>query len=407
MKTKKLIRLIIPAFTILFFSCKRESLTSEPILQQSAISEKLKAWYEAKPGSLPSNSEKTISQSDRKISKPDWAQTRYYPAEQLYITPVAISGQTTSGKNILHKYLVARGAPDGPISSASYKYIITQKDAGPVSPLTANPTPAFLNAEQVPPEFKGAIFEYDMNNALVSGMYFEDGHMSNKSTKLNFKAAGVNTTPNFADPNECQGQVVCVEWFWQTWANGVLINEEYLYTTCECWGAGGGGGGGGQTPTAEEMLNQALMCGHPVSIKGPGSVISESSTSRSRFYPWTYYTITYNSGYGLGSFAYDYYSLETGTQIFGADNQWHWQSLTHTNYSRSGFSLGIIVFNLTNQNFDPHINTGSQGSNANMIITYDAEVSMFYQGVNVTRQSGLTSSATWSVSQYWGGIPGA
>lgn len=406
MKTKKLIRLIIPAFTILFFSCKRESFTNEPVIQQSAVSEKLKAWYEARPVSLPSNSEKTISQSDRRISKPDWSQTRYYPAEQLYITPVAISGQTAGGKNMLHKYLVARGTPDGPINSATYMYIITRKDAGPVSPLTANPTPAFLNASQVPPEFNGAIFEYDMGNALVSGKYFEDGRMSTKTTKLSLKAAGVNTTPNFADPNECQGQVVCVDWYWQTWVNGELLNEEYLYTTCECWGAGGGGGGG-QTPTGQEMLAQMLICGHPVSIKVPGNVISETGTSRSRFYPWTYYTISYNSGYGLGSFAYEYHSMETGTQIFGADNLWHWQSFNHTSYSRSGYSMGIIVFNLSNQNFDPHINTGPQGSNATMLISYDAQVSMFYQGATIARQEGLVSTASWGIGQYWSGVPGA
>src|SRR5262249_19594081 len=45
-------------------------------------------------------------------------------------------------------------------------------------------------------------------------------------------------------PINCENPVG-IDWYWQHWVNGVLEDEEYLYTTCPCGTTGGGGGGGG------------------------------------------------------------------------------------------------------------------------------------------------------------------
>lgn len=45
-------------------------------------------------------------------------------------------------------------------------------------------------------------------------------------------------------------EIVQIDWYWQTWVDGVLISEEYLFTTNEILCSPGGGGGGDSTLTS-------------------------------------------------------------------------------------------------------------------------------------------------------------
>lgn len=403
MKTIRTSALLIPLMAILLLGCKRESLSNEPIAQQTGMGEKVKAWYEARPASQTPGKVKSISRSDRSFSEPDWNTTRYYPAGRLFISPVKFDPNKTAVNNNLKKFLVTTGNSDGNISSGKYIYLLTKKAESPSTAFVQNAEPAFLMQQKIPESFTGALFEYDLDNKFISGKYYEQGKPTDKITRLSYKSGSAGSGSNYADPN-CEGEVICVEWYWQTWVNGVLVYEEYLYTTCECMEQGGGGGGG-QTPTPQQMLDQVLLNGHPVSIKLGSTLISESSTIRVRDYHWMYYVISFNSPWGIGSCNFNYLSNERGTQYFGTDNRWHWQSLVHLSNSRQGYSLGLLVFNLNNQVFTPSINTGPLGNYANMNITYEATASMIVEGISVFSTSSLQSSCTWNIYEYWGGMP--
>jgi len=265
MKTIKTFALLIPLMTILFMGCKRESFNNEPMAHQPGMGEKVKAWYETRRASAQSNSAMTISKSDQKLGQPDWSATRYYPASQMYISPVKFDPKKMAVNKNLQKYLVATGTPDGNINSGKYIYVLTKKTDGPAPLFAQNAEPAYLMQQKIPDGFTGAIFEYDLDNNFISGKFYEQGRPTDRTTRMSYKSSSAGTRSNYADPN-CEGEMVCVEWYWQTWVNGVLVYEEYLYTTCICM-VQGGGGGGGQTPTGEEILTKALFHGHPVSIK--------------------------------------------------------------------------------------------------------------------------------------------
>lgn len=61
----------------------------------------------------------------------------------------------------------------------------------------------------------------------------------------------------------------CLDWYWQTFVNGVLVEEVYLYTTCSeeegpqggcgCTGGGGGGGNSGPGEANENPCAQAAF----------------------------------------------------------------------------------------------------------------------------------------------------
>lgn len=403
MKTIRTSVMLIPLMAILLMGCKRESLNHEPVAQEPGMGEKVKAWYEARPASQTTGKVKSISRSDRYFSEPDWSTTRYYPASQLFISPVKFDPQKTAVNSNQKKFLVTTGNSDGIISSGKYIYLLTKKAEGPAPAFVQNAEPAFLMQQKIPAGFSGAVFEYDLDNNFISGRYYEHGKQTDNITRLSYKSGSTGNGSNYADPN-CEGVVICVEWYWQTWVNGVLVYEEYLYTTCECMEQGGGGGGG-QTQTPQQMLDQVLLNGHPVSIKTGSSLVSESSTIRVRDYIWMYYVISFNSPVGIGSCNFSYYSKERGTQYYGTDNRWHWQSLEHISHSREGFSFGLLGFNLNNQVFTPTINTGPQGNYAKMDITYEATASMIYEGINVFSTFSLQSSGTWNIFEYWGGMP--
>ncbi len=67
----------------------------------------------------------------------------------------------------------------------------------------------------------------------------------------------INSTLSRDHPLEEGCIIEQIDWYWQTFINGVLVSEEYLFTTNEiiCEGGGGGGGGGSLPPNQQPLYN--------------------------------------------------------------------------------------------------------------------------------------------------------
>ncbi len=89
----------------------------------------------------------------------------------------------------------------------------------------------------------------------------------------------------------------CIEWYWQTYENGVLVSEQYIFTTCggqvveEGGGGGGSGGGGGGWPGGDEeaVVSRTLtwtVATNPASEEGIGE-IKATETIKGRRRPST------------------------------------------------------------------------------------------------------------------------
>jgi len=389
MKTIRTSALLIPLMTILLMGCKRESLNHEPVAQQPGMGEKLQAWYESRPAIQTANPAKTISKSDHQLSKPDWNATNYYPASQLFVSPVKFDTKKTAVSSNFQKYLVGSGTPDGNINSGKYIYLITKKTDGPAPAYVQNAEPAFLMQQKIPEAFTGAVFEYDLDNNFLSGKYYEQGRSTDKITRLSYKSGGVNTSANYEDPGECEGEMICTDWYWQTWVNGELVYEEYLFTTCECnSGTGGGGGGGTPTPPTPLQMCQVavqniLNATNSANLRLSNDIESQTPLKRTRIYSWKCV-----QGFGWYVVAYD-----KGVQIRDKINTpWKWESLVNLGISKQGNSAtygGTIT--ATKVLIEPVM--GTYHCIMNSIVNIKATVT--YAGVTFTNEKDVVSHYTY------------
>ncbi len=330
MKTKTLLLAIATLAIAIFTGCKKEnSSTGLDENEQGLISQTAKNWVESQ--------EETTKPPNLKIlgsAKPDWKNTIYYPGENLYLTPVNLKNELTA-----HKYLAETADKNGKITKGNY-YIVLSKDK------MANPEKIILahlyNNHQMPESFNGALLEYNLNNNIVSTRHFENGKEVKKTDKLITKATEKNKIvnpgeTNYADPEECGGEVITIDWYWQTWINGVLVYEEYLFSTIYCTNSGGGGGGnsgggGGSIPPeqlAESILNVMQNNTHATSQTIENTIVSEDVQHRVAMYKWK---CIEGTGWKI-------YSFEKGTHK-KKHNVWQWESLEHINTGLEGTVVG-------------------------------------------------------------------
>lgn len=148
-----------------------------------------------------------------------------------------------------------------------------------------------------------------------------------------------NTPINSNAPVEGCDDVICVDWYWQTYVNGVLVYEEFLYQTCECLNSGGGGGGGGgttsTTPTDLEQctiaLNNIVNATSLSSTLISETLESETTETKTKLYSWDCLK---------NSYGWKVVSFERGVhKKRGITNAWEWQSLENIGISKEGNTL--------------------------------------------------------------------
>ena len=130
------------------------------------------------------------------------------------------------------------------------------------------------------------------------------------------------------------GTIVTIDWYYQTWVNGILVNEEYLFTTHECWGGGGGGGGAGGGGGSGSNCNTAIEdfagLGHSVEQTVSRNEVIDNNTATVYFDWMIYKAITW----GI-------MSREKVVFYRNASNKpWNRSEYTHLGDSPTGMVIG-------------------------------------------------------------------
>lgn len=326
---------LIIAFAAGIVSCKKNNADQFASVKNES-GKQLSTWYD---NQLKAISVKTMAVLGS--DQPDWSQSKFFADQGMYITPVALK---ENGKAA--KFFTAKQAA-GSFKEGSYFVFLTKKGA-----LLKNPEQLILNrfnsSKAGNGNFSGAILQYDMNNKLISAAHFKDGVESGTVTVDNIvykpekaKIKSEEGPVGNVAPLECgEGvQSFCIDWYWQTYEEGVLVEEEYLYTTCYCLSTGGSNNANINQLIANSVLDPALNVTIS-NILQSCSYEFETPTTRSVIYHWQC----------ANHPTYKIYSTERGNLILSGNSspsyKWKFSSIQgvqHLSTSLEGWSLGAEI----------------------------------------------------------------
>ena len=177
----------------------------------------------------------------------------------------------------------------------------------------------------------------------------------------------------------------CIDWYWQTFENGILISEEYQYTTCKC---GGGGSGIGIIPyenLCTTLDNESLG----FSTNQINSISYEydeaSPLSKRGSYIWKCHT--------AGNWWFNSFESSSLTKEIATD-PWAFESLSHTsNSSMQGHITNGLAAEMRLHNATP---TYVTQSTAKMDLDYEVVVKCIDPGMTCTRSKTYPAYAIFS-----------
>lgn len=240
---------IILTLIIFLTACKKESdlISPRPSINSKSI-ESVKTWYEQQihlitnEGNKNNFTLKTIKKSGIVI----WDKTIWDGKLNSYVTPINIVRKNSNDTIQVSKYLITQIDERGLIKTGLYVYVISNK--------TSSNKQSLNSTEEFRPESESTAtyIYYDLNNNFQSSKNYRNKQLTNKkdaiTIKLNLSANDNSASPSVVNPNEEGCNIITIEWYWQTYINGVLVSEEYLFSTNEWVCPGGGGGSPPTTP---------------------------------------------------------------------------------------------------------------------------------------------------------------
>lgn len=186
----------------------------------------------------------------------------------------------------------------------------------------------------MPSDFDGAIIKYDKENNLVSSKHFEHGILSNKTDKIQVKQSSAEGPVTSYAPLPSGCGYIIIDWYWQTYVNGVLVDEEYLYTTQVVLCGDGSGTGGGEGTVCEQAQN----------FLNEGSVQSGAVSSIDVFnngFTWkkSYNWMIFHSG-TWGLLSYEQATFEKIHYQSNNTNRWEFIDFKHQKITPVGSNIG-------------------------------------------------------------------
>jgi len=160
-----------------------------------------------------------------------------------------------------------------------------------------------------------------------------NGNMIFLKEKIN-KGSGGSSNYEAENCEANGGTIVTIEWYYQTWVNGILVNEEYLFTTHECWGGGGGGGGagggGGNGSNCNTAIEDFANLGYSVEQTVSRNEVIDNNTA-TIYYDWIIYK----------AITWGIMSREKVVFYRNASNKpWNRSEYTHLGDSPTGMVIG-------------------------------------------------------------------
>lgn len=280
-----------------------------------------------------------------------WDKAVSFDDQQRVLVPVNMNARKTSKTLLTQKYLVL--SKTGNIKNATFYYLITDlSKANPVSNLLG--VNKLLNKEIVEEAKNIAdvestiIYRVDLPDVFKSEKQNSEFRNGRNGKFVNFKlltqysrnSKDVDTTSNnnFQTLESCTasgGSMVEIEWWYQIYVNGVLVYEEYVYSTFQCIGGvsgGSGGGGTGGTPTNAciTTLTNFSNAGSSVS-QLVSENIQEQPLKKTIFYNWRFYhALTW------GLVSYEKVDFERRSERLG----WVFKSYSSLGDASVGSSIG-------------------------------------------------------------------
>jgi hypothetical protein len=314
--------------------------------------QKVKAWFEAQPVAVTATGQRGTATSRRNMPPVSlqWDKANYFADERAYVVPAAVQ----TGGSEAYAYLVITTDTQGNPQQAGYTIALPNKKQMSAAQISGiNAVPGFLQGRQVPASFTGALLQYSSDgygysNACFAGGQAKAGEAAGLIAK---KATAGNRAP-------CTGETVCTDWYWQTWVDGNLIDEEFLFTTCACdGGAGGGGMGDDVNPLVTQFYNYIQSTSSPVTASAPTTtggadpisfthtwVVTKGSIANWYVYATTrmdyYHTKLYNSQTGVFDHIYDIVYLNTPSTYYAGS-----QTFVTTTWTQTAVTNDILSNN--------------------------------------------------------------
>ena len=402
---KKIIRghLFVFATIAMLLSCKKETIEESAVKGPEIVTQKIKTWYNSQPTGAKSQIVMVNAKAIKIIESLVYEETKYYSASNTSITPVTVDNVRKGIKT--YKYLATVSNSVGEVIKANYFVVLQSNNnasqkAQAVESLVV--TPELISLKNIPANFTGAIIKYDDENIIISSVHYENGILVSKTDKISLKVSNrINIEETVADdgpvgsvaPLDEGCSYVTIDWYWQSYENGVLISEEYVTSTIGivCGGNGGGGSVGGASiaEVAQAAVNTLTSTANATS-----TAISSGSTPIDDLTVEKLYSWKCVEGFGWKCVAYD-----KGIQKRVSINKpWKWHSLQNLAISQVGNTITANATITTAKVFaDPII--GEYTSTMNVMVNVKATMTYSVAGItgSVTSQRDIPSHMNWLI----------
>jgi len=267
-----------------------------------------------------------------------WQAAGFDAATNTHWVPAAFTNSKQLGGKP-NGYLMATENGQGQITSG--QYIMVFPNAQKMGKNKTGLTPEALLNQEKPKNFSGALLYYDMQGQLTGSKVYEAGQLQPKAT-ANLAARDEGTgspSPNKVQ-QECGGAVgtnPCIDWYWQTYVNGVLVSEDYINTTC-CGGTSGGGSSNGNA-VAECQASFNNFVAQGKAVNGTPTEIGGVQTAAK--WPKTYKWMIYDA---VTWFLISYEKAVWKKVYYPSSGQnlWEFESFVHERVEDEGTSIGGV-----------------------------------------------------------------
>jgi len=310
---------------------------------------KAQTWLDYQNKNLSSVAQKSAIVSIAfKSFKPQWSKISYSSIFKTGIIPLALENRSSGADKAL-AFLVVKNNDAGEINDGRYCFVLSKGAAPEVN--------SEVLSGKVPLSFTGAIVNCSIDGTLISAKHYKNGSEASGEDVITIKeqsGSGASGGQNIVPVNCDGGQTTCIDWYWQTYEDGVLIYEEYLYTTCECQGGSGNGGSTSncgdmtqsQVATLLSSINGEEM--HSVSTVHGGMIINEETgkIERNNNPEWMFLKQHIALWYTV------YYKAYFMDRVYknSTNDFWKWQTISFSQIARSSGSLPpCMVEEITSQ----------------------------------------------------------
>jgi hypothetical protein len=329
----------------LALGCKREALmdkNTNAVVNDVAV-HKVQQWLKAQPSQQVKARKAGTALPNLTLQ---WGAAEFDAATHTHWVPAVPANKEKAGGKP-NTYLVATENEQGQITGGQYIMVLPnakKMGANTTKGLPAGQAgfnPAVLAAQPNAPmaNFSGAVLYYDAQGLFTGSQVYEAGQVQPKAT-ANLAARDLgqgSPSPNkvIRECGEALGIPVCIDWYWQTYVNGVLVDEDYMFTTC-CSGTSGGGSGVNNNAECQAQLDAMVAAGEVVT-NSPITETTETQTNTewTKRYSWVIFKAV---SWGLVS----YERAVLQKVYYPSNNQSLWEYKTFDHVSIGEFGMAAM-----------------------------------------------------------------